>query len=183
MEDFESIKSKILKLQALVEKGIDGEAANAKRVLENLLRKYGLTLEQVISEQEKKEKRKFEATREWHKKLLFQCYFYIMNKSKASYWGSGNKIWFELTDMEYAELSNLYEWHKAQLKKEIDKVIIDFSEAYCIKHNITNHSKDDDDTEDSKPLTAEEKRRIYRVLSLIESVEDTHYHKQIEHKL
>lgn len=85
--------------------------------------------------------------------------------------------------MEYAELSNLYEWHKAQLKKEIDKVIIDFSEAYCIKHSLTNHSNDDDDTEDSKPLTAEEKRRIYRVLSLTESVEDTHYHKQIEHKL
>lgn len=82
MDDFESIKSKILKLQTLVEKGIDGEAANAKRVLENLLRKYGLTLEQVISEQEKKEKRKFEATREWQKKLLFQCYFYITNKSK-----------------------------------------------------------------------------------------------------
>ena len=48
----ETIKSKILKLQALVERGENGEATNAKRLLDKLLSKYGLTIDDVLAEKE-----------------------------------------------------------------------------------------------------------------------------------
>lgn len=50
----ETIKSKILKLQALVERGENGEATNAKRLLDKLLSKYGLTIEDVLAEKKKR---------------------------------------------------------------------------------------------------------------------------------
>ena len=39
-KDFESIRSKVLKLQALAERGEKGEAINARRLLDQLLAKY-----------------------------------------------------------------------------------------------------------------------------------------------
>lgn len=41
-KDFESIRSKVLKLQALAERGEKGEAINARRLLDQLLAKYGV---------------------------------------------------------------------------------------------------------------------------------------------
>ena len=40
MNEYESIKSKVLKLQALVERGEGGEAANAKRLLDKILERH-----------------------------------------------------------------------------------------------------------------------------------------------
>ena len=47
-KEFESIKSKILKLKALAERGEKGEAINAQRLLDKLLGQYGITLDEVI---------------------------------------------------------------------------------------------------------------------------------------
>ena len=58
-KEFESIKSKILKLKALAERGERGEAINAQRLLDKLLRQYGITLEDVIENTEEKKWYKF----------------------------------------------------------------------------------------------------------------------------
>lgn len=47
-KDFESIRSKVQKLQALAERGEKGEALNAKRLLDQLLAKYGVSLEEIV---------------------------------------------------------------------------------------------------------------------------------------
>lgn len=47
--EYESIKSKLRKLQALAEGGCEGEARAAKRTIENLCRKYGITLERLCN--------------------------------------------------------------------------------------------------------------------------------------
>lgn len=49
----------------------EGEAANARRLLEKLLNSYGLTLEQILAEKEEKHWFKFKATKKWEKKLFF----------------------------------------------------------------------------------------------------------------
>ena len=40
-EQFESLKSKLQKLQALAERGYKGEADNAKRAIERICQQYG----------------------------------------------------------------------------------------------------------------------------------------------
>ena len=73
-KEFESIKSKILKLKALAERGERGEAINAQRLLDKLLRQYGITLEDVIENTEEKKWYKFACRKKYEQKLLHQCY-------------------------------------------------------------------------------------------------------------
>ena len=120
-KNFESIKSKILKLHSLAERGEQGEAANARRLLEKLLNSYGLTLEQILAEKEEKHWFKFKATKRWEKKLCHQCYYKVMNVSQLSYKEYKGYICYELTAYEFAEIQNLFEWHKAQLGKELNQ--------------------------------------------------------------
>ncbi|MDC1841775.1 DUF2786 domain-containing protein [Bacteroides uniformis] len=58
-KDFESIRSKVQKLQALAERGEKGEALNAKRLLDQLLAKYGVSLEEIVEAQEEKQQYTF----------------------------------------------------------------------------------------------------------------------------
>ena len=50
----ERITDKLRKLLALAERGCGGEAENAKRLLEAQLRRYGMTLEDLLNEGKKK---------------------------------------------------------------------------------------------------------------------------------
>ena len=178
-KNFETIKSKILKLHALAERGEQGEAANARRLLEKLLNSYGLTLEQILAEKEEKHWFKFKATKKWEKKLCFQCYYKVMNVSTLSYKEYKGYICYELTAYEFAEIQNLFEWHKAQLGKELKQLLEDFTESYCIKHSITSDCSRDDDAE-AKPLSPQERQRLLKIMMLVDTVEDTSYRKMIE---
>lgn len=180
MKDYESIKAKLLKLHTLAERGEQGEAANALRLLNRLLEKYGLTIEDVVGEQEKTKRYTFKATTEWQRKLLFQVYACVKSCSKVTYWRYKNEYDFELTAFEYAEICNMYEWHKKQLGKEIKQTIPDLTEAYIYKHNISN--RDDEGSDEIKSLTAEDIKRLARILAMADTLEDTTYRKQLENK-
>ncbi len=53
MTDHESIRDKLLKIKALVDRGVDGEAIAAQHQLERLMAKHGFTLEDLASEDRK----------------------------------------------------------------------------------------------------------------------------------
>lgn len=180
MKDYESIKAKLLKLHTLAERGERGEAANALHLLNKLLEKYGLTIEEVIGEQEKTKRYTFKATTEWQRKLLFQVYACVKSSSEVSYWHYKSEYDFELTAFEYAEFCNMYEWHKKQLGKEIKQTILDLTEAYIYKHDIVN--RDSEGNDEIKPLTAEDIKRLARILVMADTLEDTSYRKQLENK-
>ena len=175
----ETIKSKILKLQALVERGENGEATNAKRLLDKLLLRHGITLEDILLEKEEKKWYEFNARKGWEKELLNHCYFKILDVDEVKYKETSRKVFYELTAYEYAEMANYYEWHKNQLGKELKQMVSDFTEAYIIRHHITSERTSDEQSED-KPLTLEERQRLFKIYHLVETVEDTSYRKMIK---
>lgn len=181
-KEFESIKSKILKLKALAERGEKGEAINAQRLLDKLLGQYGITLDEVIEKTEERKWYKFACRKKYEQKLLHQCYFKALNKNELQYSKGSGGIYYQLTAYEFAELSNLYEWHKAQLNKEMKRMIDDFTEAYIIKHKITSDNCDDNSDDEDRPLTKEDLERISRITKLMYQVEDTSYCKMLEQK-
>lgn len=68
------------KLKALMEKGIGGEAANAKRILESLLKKEGKTLEDYLNNPNIEKKRYwFSYSNTYQKILLQQILFYVLD--------------------------------------------------------------------------------------------------------
>ena len=85
-KDFESIRSKVMKLQALAERGEKGEAINARRLLDQLLAKYGVSLEEIVEAQEEKQPYTFNVKENGYGFTLFtQCYFNVTNEKRMSY--------------------------------------------------------------------------------------------------
>ena len=48
MNEYESIKNKLKKLLALAERGVQGEAENARRLLEKLCMEYGVSMDELL---------------------------------------------------------------------------------------------------------------------------------------
>ena len=59
MENYETIKSKILKLRELALRGEHEEAKNAQRHLDNMLSKYNLSLDRILEEDNLKKEKYF----------------------------------------------------------------------------------------------------------------------------
>lgn len=181
-QSFESIKSKLRKLQALAEKGYKGEAEVAKRLLDKLCEQYGVSLEDVL-DQEKKNRYRFEIGKGkiWLS-LFMQCYANVTGNRELRYIRETNSIirGVELTAYQFAEISNLFFWHKTNLKKDIEQTQRLVFEAYVQKHRIfSNAPKDADENRDSQPIDL---AHLRAVLAMMDTINDNHYHKMIEGK-
>lgn len=175
--EYESVKVKLKKLLALAERGVQGEAENARRLLEKLCKEYGISIEELLDEN-KKEWHIFDVGKDkTYKDLFAQCYFSIVDEISMSYKSvSRSKIAIELTAMQYAELVSLFEWHKANFNKDLEDMKNNILIAYCRKH----HLHGDIDSDDSRELTVEEKERLVKILFMQESLNDNQYHKLLE---
>lgn len=181
MENYESIKAKLLKMQALAENGCQGEAEAAKRMIEILCRKYGVSIKDILSEQVKTKRYVFEIGRTPYFKTLFvHCHSKVMDKSEMAYYQrSPSKIALDLTPLQYAELSNLFEWHKANFKKDLDQTIDNMVNAYINKHDLfSSHNGGNPD----RKLTPEDIKKIKAMFAMMEQLSDNTYHKMIEQK-
>ena len=178
---FESIKMRLRKLQALAERGYRGEAENAKRLLEKLCKKYGVTLEDVL-DQEKTSRYRFKVGRAkiWLD-LFIQCFANVTGQKELRYRQATNsEIVVELTAYHYAEIANLFYWHKSNLKKDIEQSQRLVFEAYVRKHHICrDRSNDPEDEEDDKPIDFE---HLHAVMAMMRTLNDNTYHKMIESK-
>lgn len=181
---YESIKQKLLKLQALAEQGYKGEAEAAKRAIERLCNQYGITLEEVLCVEEKK-RYEFEIGRYKYMLTLFvQCYGVVTGVGQLSYFQrSRNKIAVDLTPLQYAELSSLFEWHKANFLKDLAAMQDTIVEAYVNKHNIFRTlSEEEQEERDAREeeLTPAKLRRIAAIMAMQSELGDNRYHKQLE---
>lgn len=181
---YESIKQKLLKLHALAEKGYQGEAEAAKRAIERLCAQYGITLEEVLCVEEPK-RYEFEIGRYKYMLTLFvQCYGVVTGIGGLSYFKrSRNKIAVDLTPLQYAELSSLFEWHKANFLKDLAAMQDTIVEAYVNKHKIFRTlSKEEQAARDAREekLTPAKLRRIAAIIAMQGELGDNTYHKQLE---
>lgn len=51
----EKLKARLLKLQALAEQGVGGEAVSAKEILNKLLKKHKISLESLMDDEKEQE--------------------------------------------------------------------------------------------------------------------------------
>ena len=181
-KEYESIKKKILKLYALAERGVGGEAVNARRLLEQWLNRYGIRLADILAEENEKQWYEIKgANQEHYRKLLFNCYAKVTNRTEVTYKKTprGKKrIWLELTAYQYAELSAMFEWHKARLDKEMKRLKDEATSAFIQKHNLFPETDNEND-ENIAPLTPAEMDRLRRVFSLMEGMDNESYVKML----
>lgn len=181
---FESLKSKLRKLQALVEQGYKGEAETAKRLLDKLCEQYGVSLDEVIN-QEQTNRYRFEVGKGkiWLD-LFMQCYANVTGQKELRYFKNSNSsilVW--LTAYQFAELCNLFFWHKTNLKKDIEQTRQLVFEAYIQKHRIfRDRSKDPEGETAERPDKPIDFDRLGAVVAMMNNLNDNRYYKMIERK-
>ena len=181
---YESIKSRLRKLHLYVAGGSENEARNARLAIERLCSQYGLTIEEVLSDEQEKRWFKFEVGRSSVMLELFaQCHGVVTGDSTLRYCKTRkiSVIEVQLTPMQGAELSNLFTWHQANFKRELKNMQSSLMDAYIHKHHLFRAATNDDaGTDRKKDLTPEEIERIKKMLHLSQTLSDSHYHKMIE---
>lgn len=177
--NFESLRDKLLKLQALVERGFGGEAENARRAIERICKQYGLKLEDVLDVETKHEYR-FEIGKGKDMMNLFvRCVSMVCDiKGMQYYKPTRSSICIEVTAMQYADISSLFNWHLANYKHELDDFRQSFLDAYILKHNLYFDTERNGTS--NKELTKEDVERIRRIINMRNAMNDKTYHKQIE---
>lgn len=131
---------KIRKLQALAERGVGGEATNAKILLSALCEKYGIE-ESKLNEEEK----------QWYEfemrtsvlKLFLQLYASIYGTTErfineVDIWKCGRKkiVKCLFTRAEYIEFSQMWEWHRKNYLAERKRMKELFQIAYYDKFQM-----------------------------------------------
>lgn len=181
MKEYESIKNKLKKLLALSEQGVQGEAGNARRLLEKLCKEHGVSIEELMDENQVKPYQ-FDIGRDsFYKALFVQCYCKVTKKRFLEYHReSRSRISAEMTALQYAELVSLFEWHKANFNKDLEDMKRNILLAYCRKHRLHSDIKPEDKT--GIELTREEKERLLKVMCIQETLGDSQYHKLLNDK-
>lgn len=169
------IIDKLKKIAELADRGIGGERSNAKAILQRLLDKYKLTLDDLMAESTGKKSRycfTFRDKRE--RSVLFQCFCKVVNTSNIVYYQvRWNKIAFELTPIQSLELNHMYRHFKILWRKEIKAL----EAAFIIKHDL--HSNNDDHKSGVK-LSDEEVRGIYAMMMNLDESNYVSTRKMIE---
>ena len=100
-----------------------------------------------------------------------------MNKDEVSYKHYRHEYYIELTKYQYIEINNMYKWHIAEFRKELDKLKKDIVDAFILEHNLTS----DNDSRENKDFTftKEDLERFERIMMMQQNLGKEQYYKMI----
>lgn len=141
-----------------------------------------MTLEDIC--ENKTSRRTFKYRNKEERTIIIQVFLSVLgSKSEAfkgaTYNASKKTIYIDLTDLEYAEISDMVSFFKSQFNKEKKRLMKDILYAFVKKHNIFDCTPNDDDEASNKEIDLEE---LMRILSLSNGMEDVTYRKAISNK-
>lgn len=164
------------KIKRLIEEGVDGEANAAAAALERFLKSTGLTMDDIaeIPMQEYGI-----ATTKDNYKFARQVIASVIGQPKLrgrSF--RGRTIYFKSTYSEWVEIkdriNHFWDSYQAELKV--------FYDAFVQKNKLYANPDLDDEKEDKKTMTREEKARLMRMMQMMEGIETDTYYKKLTNK-
>jgi len=158
MADNETIRAKLRKIAALAERGVGGECDNAKGLLDRLLAKHGLTMEDLYPKQEV-EYHEFVCANRRDRAVLMQCVAKATGLSEVTYYKVRRKpkhIWIKCGRIDFIEIEHMYR-HFRKLLREEEKRLVD---AFICRHELYGPS---DGQSDAEPLSYEEYMALRRL--------------------
>ena len=135
MTERERLLEKIRKVQALANRGADGEKQSAAALLDKLMKQYGIDEAEIA--EERLEKCFFRYKTPYERKLLVQVIYTVTGKIPfkcvGSYSGRARKqVGIDCTAAERLEIEFSYEFYKAALEEEMER----FYSAFLMKNDI-----------------------------------------------
>ena len=142
------------KLKALAEQGVGGERENAQKLLDRLMKKYGVDTADLSDDELSDHMFKFKDRRE--RKILTQVMYKVATDRRSWFlkWGKGSRsmVGITCTKAEALQIQIEYEFYKALWNEEADF----FLEAFIQKHKIFDmrpgHKVDEIDEESARRM-------------------------------
>ena len=94
-------------------------------------------------------------------------------KNAYKYRGEPAKVYIHLTDYEFTELSEFYDFHKRNMRKEFKQMKMDFHRAYQYKHQLYCSEK----VEDDNVLTRDE---YFKIFKYADEMQDVSFYKRLK---
>lgn len=143
--DIETVREKLLKVQALMVKGEVGERIAAAKLLQKQLQKYGLTMED-LGEKEVKEVYWFKFNAKEERAVILQIYCKVIGvEGKFTYYISPRTTMIcglSMTKAQHIEMMDLVPLFLKQYRKEIERVKEAVLTAFLNKHQLLGASRD-----------------------------------------
>lgn len=117
----EKVQAKLRKLLALAERGVGGEKANAQRMLQKLLSRHGLTLDDL--NEERRDLRWFPAPRKHDRKLALQIAGMVTNSTDVRSYSSkqrSRQVGVKLTATEAVSFELYFDVLRKALVEHLD---------------------------------------------------------------
>jgi hypothetical protein len=168
----EALRDRVAKLLALAERGVGGEADNARVALNAVLQRNGMVLEDIMDE--RRTRCGFAWKGELERKLLMQIVVKVCGVEVPLFTRKDwpNKLLADVTTGERVEIELLFSAHRKQLKKEMELLFT----AYVHKQQLFPR---DGKTHDGSNATPEELERIKRVALMMMGLQTVTVRRQL----
>lgn len=166
----DKLTEKLLKLYRLAIRGEGGEKTNAVTLLNKLLDKHNLTLADIDSKLV--QKRYYSYTTLINRTLIEQIIYKVTNVEQFRFRTDIKQIRAKVTNYQHVQILELIDFHIHNFKKEKEKFLKDFTNAYIEKHQLFGQSDD----EDYDILDGEEIKRIEAIMN---NLSDVFYQKKL----
>jgi hypothetical protein len=172
----DKLMRRLRKLLALAERGIDGEKDTAQKMLDKLLAKHDLTIEDISGDKKTDHWFKF-GSKVVYRRLMRQIILSVVGNVDF-YTSSVDKTIFivEVTDFEKIEIEMKFSVYKKTLDKELEESFV----AFVHKHELFAPANPDDDVEqDNSPEARAERARLR---AKIDGMREVSINPALEHK-
>jgi len=145
------LQQKLEKIYNLATRGIAGEQESARKMLEDLLKKNDLTVEDLIQEIEQEQWYEFTYYNEAEAQLLVNIYGRELNTNKMKFTKKRDRkrrMKIKLTPSQHARILKRYNLLKKVMKVELARILDAAQTAFMDKNNLLGDPDPDKPNED-----------------------------------
>jgi len=171
------LEAKLKKIYALAKNGAGGEKDAAQLLLDRILKKHNLKIEDILSGDDAEHKCMYICKNEWEQDLSDQIVYSIYGKDQPKMYGvrRTQKRFFNCSIQEKTEFLLMYDILKASWKEELRTFYNAFIQTNKVFPAESGKSPD-------KQYTAEERAEIHKMFSYAENIKRSQFRKQLESK-
>lgn len=178
MPNDEKIKEKLRKLLELTRQGVGGEKDNAQSVLDKLLRKHGLVLEDLDPECAPVEPYEFSFKDEVERDLLHQVIYSVLQVSSVfirEQHANSKKVCIKVTKAQKLEIDLAFGLYREAFKKEQQRLFL----AFIHKNRLCGPGLDKDDAEKAPKSSTLSKEDVEAIIAMMGAIKTTHIYKAL----
>jgi hypothetical protein len=172
----ERVAERIRKIWALAQRGEAGEKEAALAILEKILSGNGISLEDIVNEDEKEREFKVVLKNDYDERLLVQVYAKVTSQRYIKCYRNRKSFHFFATNSDSIEILSLFSIYKQELQKNFELIF----KAFLSKNEIFNMNDQIDDNNLQPELTQEERDGLKKIFHMARLIDRVKLHKMLE---